>query len=98
MPGPLAGERSAFKDELVIVDDPIVRAPLRDHLAAAGIATRTYYDPAIPDLTAFEGRVASADRSRDLAQRCFAVPIHGRLSALEVDRVATAVSSFPGWS
>lgn len=98
LPGPLVGERSAFKDELVIVDDPADRAPLRDHLVAAGIATRTYYDPAIPDLTAFEGRVASADRSRDLALRCFAVPIHGRLSAPEIDRVAAAVSSFPGWS
>jgi dTDP-4-amino-4,6-dideoxygalactose transaminase len=93
----LPGERPAFKDELVFVDDPASRAPLRAHLAASGIETRPYYDPAIPDLTAFEGRIASADRARDLATRSFAVPIHGRLSAADVDRIATAMLAWPGW-
>lgn len=98
LPGPAAGERSARKDELVYLDDPAVRAALLEHLAAAGVGTRPYYDPAIPDLTAFTGRVASADRSRDLARRSFAVPIHGRLSAFDLERVAAAMLSFPGWA
>lgn len=98
LPGPRAGERSAHKDELVFVDDPEMRSRLRDHLLAAGVATRPYYDPAIPDLTAFTGVVASADRSRDLARRSFAVPIHGRLSDHDVDRICAAMLSFPGWS
>jgi len=98
LPGPAAGERSARKDELVYVDDPTVRAGLLEHLAAAGVGTRTYYDPAIPDLTGFTGHVASADRARDLARRSLAVPIHGRLSAADVERVAAAMLSFPGWS
>ena len=41
LPGPQAGERSAFKDLLVFLDDPTDRPALRDHLAAAGVATRT---------------------------------------------------------
>jgi dTDP-4-amino-4,6-dideoxygalactose transaminase len=97
-PAPQPGERSAFKDELVFLDDPAARTPLVAHLAAAGIGTRTYYDPAVPDLTAFEGRVDSADVSRDLARRSLALPIHGRLTETDIERVATAVVSFPGWS
>lgn len=97
VPGPSPGDRSAHKDELVFVDDPAVRGPLRDHLAGAGVATRPYYDPAIPDLTAFSGLVASADRCRDLARRSFAVPIHGRLADADVERVIAAMRSFPGW-
>jgi dTDP-4-amino-4,6-dideoxygalactose transaminase len=98
LPGPGGGERSAFKDELVYLDDAAVREPLRAHLAAAGVGTKPYYDPAIPDLTAFTGRVASADRSRDLAGRSFAVPIHGRLTSADVERVAAAMCSYPAWS
>ena len=53
---------------------------------------------AIPDLTAFTGRVASAERSRDLATRSFAVPIHGRMAQGDVERVTAALRSFPAWS
>jgi dTDP-4-amino-4,6-dideoxygalactose transaminase len=92
--GPRANERSAHKDQLVWVDDPAERAPLRDALAAAGIATKPYYDIAIPDLMAFTGRVASADRSRRLAARSFAIPIHARLSDTDVERVIDAAAGF----
>jgi dTDP-4-amino-4,6-dideoxygalactose transaminase len=98
VPGPRTGDRSAFKDALIYVDDPAVRGLLRSRLAAQGIETKPYYDPAIPDLTAFSGRVASAERSRDLARRSFAVPIHGRLSDDDVERVIGAVRSFDAWS
>jgi dTDP-4-amino-4,6-dideoxygalactose transaminase len=98
LPGPREGERSAHKDSLVYVDDAATRGRLRDHLAAAGVSTKPYYDPAIPDLTAFSGRVASADRSRDLATRSFAVPIHGRMTPGDVERVIAAMRSFPAWS
>jgi len=98
VPGPRDGERSAHKDSLVFVDDAALRDPLREHLAAVGVATKPYYDPAIPDLTAFTGRVASAERSRDLATRSFAVPIHGRMAQGDVERVTAALRSFPAWS
>jgi dTDP-4-amino-4,6-dideoxygalactose transaminase len=98
LPGPGTGERSGHKDALVLVDEPALRSGLRTHLAARGVETKPYYDPAIPDLTAFSGRVASADRSRDLARRSFAVPIHGGLSDADVDRVVDAVRSFDGWT
>ena len=63
-----------------------------------GVATKPYYNPAIPDLTAFTGRVASAQRSRDLATRSFAVPIHGRMAPGDIERVGDALRSFPAWS
>jgi dTDP-4-amino-4,6-dideoxygalactose transaminase len=94
--GPAPGERSGHKDQLVWVDDPADRWPLRDALDRAGVETKAYYDTAIPDLAAFEGRVASADRSRWLAARSFAIPIHARLSDDQVDRVAAAVRGFYG--
>jgi dTDP-4-amino-4,6-dideoxyglucose len=90
------GERSAHKDQLVWVDDPADRASLRAHLEARGVETRPYYDVAVPDLTAFRGRVASADVSRALATRSFAVPIHARLTDDEVDRVIDGVLGYFG--
>jgi dTDP-4-amino-4,6-dideoxy-D-glucose transaminase len=91
-------ERSSFKDALVFVDDASDRTPVREHLAARGIQTRDYYDPATPDLTMFSGRVASSERSRDLARRSFAVPIHGRLTDGDVDRIVEAMLSTPAWA
>ena len=75
-----------------------LRAPLREHLAAAGVATRTYYDPAIPDLTAFSGRVASADRGRDLARRSLRRADPRPPADADVERVVAAMLSYPGWS
>ncbi len=94
--GPLPGQRSAFKEQMVWLDDPADRAPLTQALEAADIQYRLYHSIAIPDLTAFEGRVASADRSRWLAERSLAVPMHGRLTDSDVDRVIESVSSFFG--
>jgi dTDP-4-amino-4,6-dideoxygalactose transaminase len=92
--GPLPNERSAHKDQLIWVDDPTDRGPLRRHLEQASIETKPYYDIAVPDLTAFSGRVASADRSRALAARSFAIPIHARLGDADVDRVADCIVQF----
>jgi dTDP-4-amino-4,6-dideoxygalactose transaminase len=92
--GPRGDERSAHKDQLVWVFDPADRGPLRQALASAAIQTKSYYDVAIPDLTAFSGRVASAARSRDLAARSFAIPIHARLTDDQVDRVGDAIRGY----
>lgn len=97
--GPRRGERSAHKDQLVWVDDPDRRDPLRRSFDEAGIDTRGYYDPAIPDIVAFRGRIASADMSRSLASRSFAIPIHSRLSDEDVARIsATLVAGLEGTS
>jgi len=93
---PGSGERSAHKDEIVWLDDRAARVPLRRHLASKGVETRPYYDPAIPDLTAFRGRVESADRSRDLAASGFAIPIHGRLTDANVGAITAAVQEYFG--
>ena len=94
--GEPGGERSSFKDQLVWVDDPADRGPLRAALATAAIETRPYYAVAVPDLTAFRGIVASAARSRDLAARSFALPIHARLTDDDVDRIIETICAFFG--
>lgn len=94
--GPRAGERSAHKDQLVWVEDPADRSPLRDALAYEGIETRPYYERAVSQLTAFEGRVASDTQSVRLAERSFAIPIHARLTDSDVDRIVTAIRGFYG--
>lgn len=92
--GSRPGERSGHKDQLVWLDDAAQRAPLRSHLAARGVETRGYYEVAVADSTSFEGRIASTDRSRDLASRSFAIPIHARLTDDDVERV---VDGFRSW-
>lgn len=92
--GPRAGERSGHKDQLVWLDDPTSRAPLRAHLAERGVETRGYYDVAVADATSFEGRVASTSRSRDLAARSYALPIHARLTDDDVESVVDGVRSW----
>ena len=85
---------SAHKDQLVWPDDPSDRARIRAALTAAKIESKAYYEVAVPDLTAFTGRVASAERSRSLAKRSFAIPIHARLQDDEVDRVIATTIGF----
>jgi perosamine synthetase len=95
--GPVADEESAFKDQLVWVDDPAERDTLRAHLATLGVETRPYYQTALPDLTAFVGRVHSVERARALAARSFAIPIHARLTDTDVDRIREAILDFYRW-
>jgi UDP-2-acetamido-2-deoxy-ribo-hexuluronate aminotransferase len=92
--GALPGQRSAHKEQMVWLDEPADRPPLVEWLDRAGIDTRLYHSIAIPDLTTFEGRVDSADTARWLAARSLTVPMHGRMTDEEVDRVADAVISF----
>ncbi|HYI22906.1 MAG TPA: DegT/DnrJ/EryC1/StrS family aminotransferase [Candidatus Limnocylindrales bacterium] len=92
--GPLAGQRSAHKDQLVWLDDPADRSPLVEQLTDAAVETRLYHSIAIPDLTAFEGRVSSTDRGRDLAKRTLAIPMHGRLTDDEVDHVVDTMHDY----
>ncbi len=91
---PRPGERSTHKDQLVWLDEPERRRALRDFLTARGVETRPYYEIAVPDLQGFEGNVASAEQSRSLAARSFAVPIHARLTDQEVEQVAAAMLAF----
>jgi dTDP-4-amino-4,6-dideoxygalactose transaminase len=89
--GPRPGDASANKDQLVWLDDPSLRSEVMAGLGRRGVTTKPYYDRAVADLTAFEGRVASTDVSRRLAASSFAVPIHGRLTDLEVEIIADAM-------
>ena len=94
--GPLPGERSSHKEQLVWLEEPSDRPPLIEKMTKDGIETRLYHSIAIPDLTAFEGRVDSADMSRWLAARTLAIPMHGRLTDDEVSRVIDSVAGYFG--
>ena len=54
--GPLPGQRSAHKEQMVWLHEPADRPRLVEWLDRAGIDTRLYHSIAIPDLTTFEGR------------------------------------------
>ncbi len=90
--GPRPGDVSAIKDQLVWLDDPSIRPDVIAGLNRRGVETKSYYNRAVADLTAFEGRIASTDVSRRLAASSFAVPIHGRLTNQEVEIVATSLA------
>lgn len=87
-------DTSALKDQLVFLDHPGDRDPLVTHLNARGIGARPYYCVAVPDLREFRGRVASAEKSRDLASRSLAVPIHARMTPDDVEAVCVVVSEY----
>ena len=94
--GPRPGDVSAMKDQLVWLDDPAIRPAVVAGLSRRGVETRPYYDHAVADLTAFQGRIASTDVSRRLAASSFAVPIHARLTDREVELVAESLADVMG--
>jgi dTDP-4-amino-4,6-dideoxygalactose transaminase len=86
------GSESCF--HLFVVSSP-QRDPIRDALAAAGIETRVYYTPILPDQPALAGcRVAphlmGAERYRDTT---LALPMGESLEADKVREVVGAISA-----
>ena len=72
------------------------RVPIASRPRGRRVETRPYYEVAVPDLTAFTGIVASADRSRTLASRSFAIPILPHLGDDDIERVIDACRVFYG--
>lgn len=73
---------------------PDVDAFLAD--ARAIVESGRLSERAVPDLSAFTGRIASAARSRALAARSFAIPIHAWLGDQEVDRIVAGIRTYVG--
>lgn len=73
------------------------REQLREHLAAAGVASAIHYptpihlQPAYAELGLGPGSLPAAER---LAQTILSLPIFPTMSAVQVDAVATAVAEF----
>lgn len=92
-------DTQAVWNQFVIRARGDVRAPLRQHLAARGIATAVYYptplhlQPALAHLGLRAGDFPHAERA---AAEALALPIYPELSLADVDRVAAAVAAFFG--
>ncbi len=95
---PLA-DTDAVWNQFVIRARRNARAPLRQHLAARGIATAIYYptplhlQPALAHLGLRAGDLPHAERA---AAEALALPIYPELPFADVDRVAAAVAAFFG--
>ena len=92
-------DADAVWNQFVIRARGDVRASLRQHLAARGIATAVYYptplhlQPALAHLGLRAGDFPHAERA---AAEALALPIYPELSLADVDRVAAAVAAFFG--
>ena len=78
----------------IVVDDPSVRQPLRDHLKQAGIETRPLFPPShiLPHCATNEAFPVA----ESLAARGINLPSYPGLSRNDVDRVAGAIRYFFG--
>jgi dTDP-4-amino-4,6-dideoxygalactose transaminase len=82
---------SSYKDCVVFADD---RDALDAHVQAAGIGTKRYFEPAIPDMGSFKGIEHSAGNARRLAATCLTLPLYPALTDVEVEYIVRTVREF----
>jgi dTDP-4-amino-4,6-dideoxygalactose transaminase len=70
------------------------RDGLREHLAAAGVATGIHYPIPIHRTAAYQGATASLPVAERLASRICSLPMHPAMTESDVERVADAVAAF----
>jgi len=95
------GATSSFKDFVITVESRAARDRLRARLAARGIDTRAYYDPACHTMEAFAGayagRVVTGEAAplavtERLAATALALPMGGHVTPAVARRVAALVA------
>lgn len=86
---PLSAEASPYFFYVMAPD----RDRLQQHLAQAGIATRTFYTP-LHENPVFPADEQTFPASEDLSSRILGLPSHPSLTETDVDRVAAAITSF----
>jgi dTDP-4-amino-4,6-dideoxygalactose transaminase len=74
------------------------RDALREHLAARGIGSETYYPITLGQQRCFAGLPAASREGTPVAERlaaeCLSIPVHAELTAGQRDEVAAAVAEF----
>lgn len=70
------------------------RDALSERLSDAGVDTGVYYPTPIHQQPAYAGTNASAPVAEAAAERVLSVPVHPKLTAAEVDRVADVLAGF----
>jgi len=86
----------SYKDCVLFTETPEGREKLDTHVQAAGIGTKRYFEPAIPDMGSFEGIEHSADNARKLASTCLTLPLYPALTDGEVEYIVRTVRQFYG--
>ncbi len=85
-------ERSSCYVMPVLVEDPAVRDPLREHLAERGVQTSILY-PAVHEFTEYAAaQVGGLPRSELVARTELTLPLYPHLSDGDQDRVVDALS------
>jgi dTDP-4-amino-4,6-dideoxygalactose transaminase len=76
-----------------------VRQALIEHLKAAGILAVFHYQPLhlSPMGVKFGGKKGDCPVTEDVSDRLLRLPFYNDLSASDLDRVASALTSFSGW-
>lgn len=92
------GDRSTYKDFTIMVE-PERREPLREHLRARGIETRTYYAPPVHLQTAYRGNgwgpTPHLPVTEDAARRVLTLPMWSEMTTGQIERVVEAVLDGP---
>ncbi|MGA2009945.1 MAG: DegT/DnrJ/EryC1/StrS family aminotransferase [Solirubrobacteraceae bacterium] len=91
-PAPVADGRDHVFHQFVVESDD--RDGLRDHLAAAGIATGIHYPIPIHRTAAYEGSPGALPVAERLAGRICSLPMHPSMTDSDVERIADAVAAF----
>jgi len=86
----------SYKDCVLFTEASEERDKLDTHVQAAGVGTKRYFDPAIPDMGSFKGVEHSADNARRLAATCLTLPLYPALTDAEVEYVVRTVREFYG--
>ena len=92
---PRAGVHTmSYKDCVLFTETSAERDRLDTHVQAAGVGTKRYFEPAIPDMGSFEGIEHSADNARKLAATCLTLPLYPALTDSEVEYIVQTVRQF----
>jgi len=86
----------SYKDCVLFTETTEEREVLDAHVQAAGVGTKRYFEPAIPDMGSFKGIVHSADNARRLAATCLTLPLYPALTDGEVEYIVSTVRTFYG--
>jgi len=84
----------SYKDCVLFTETTEGRDALDAHVQAAGIGTKRYFEPAIPDMGSFKGVEYSASNARRLASTCLTIPLYPALTDSEVEYIVRTVREF----
>ncbi len=84
----------SYKDCVLFTETSEGRNKLDIYVQAAGIGTKRYFEPAIPDMGSFKGIEHSAENARRLAATCLTLPLYPALTDSEVEYIVSTIRRY----